>query len=64
MCHDISVESGWRACVHKCGQASSREPADADLQGVSFLDPALVNGKRVDLHMFVLAGSPCTCHDC
>ena len=28
-----------------------------DLQGVSFLDLAVVNGKRVDFHMFDLAGS-------
>ena len=45
------------ACVHKPGQASAREPADTDLQGVSFLDPVLVNGKRVDFHMFILSGS-------
>ena len=57
MCHDISVEPGWRACVHKPGQASTREPADRDLQGASFLDPALVNGKRVDFHLVDLAGS-------
>ena len=31
------------------GQGSSREPADNDLQVVSFLDPALVHGQRVDL---------------
>ena len=29
-------------CVHKSGQASTREPADSDLQDVFFLDPALV----------------------
>ena len=57
VCHDISVESGWRAFVHKSGQASTREPADNDLQGASFLDPALVNGKRVDFHLVDLAGS-------
>ena len=57
MCHDISFESSWRACVHKSGQASTREPADSDLQGVSFLDPALVNGMRVHFHLFDMAGS-------
>ena len=57
MCHDISVESGCRACVHKSGQASSWGPADSDLQGVSFIDLAVVNGKRVDFHLFDLAGS-------
>ena len=31
------------------------KPADTDLQGVYFLDPALVNG--VDFHMFDIAGS-------
>ena len=40
------------ARVHKSGQASTRDSADADLQGVSFLGPALVNGERVDCHMF------------
>ena len=40
VCHDATVESGWRACVHKSGQASTREPVDNDLQGASFLDPA------------------------
>ena len=36
-CHHISVESGRHACVHKAGQAGTREPADSDLQGVSSL---------------------------
>ena len=31
VCHAVSVESGWRACVHKSGQASTRELADSDL---------------------------------
>ena len=58
VCHDITVESGWRACVQKSGQASTREPADGDLQGSVFdLNPALVNGKRVDFHVFDLSGS-------
>ena len=48
---------GWRPCDHKSGQASTREPADTELQGVSSLDLCLVNGKRVDFHMFDLAGS-------
>ena len=55
--HDISVESGWRACVHKSGQASTREPGDSDFQGEAFMDPALVNGRRVDFHVFDMAGS-------
>ena len=55
--HDLSVEWGWRTCVHKSGQASTREPADSDLQGEAFTDPALVNGKHVDFHVFDLAGS-------
>ena len=36
-CHHNSVESGRHACVHKAGQAGTREPADSDLQGVSSL---------------------------
>ena len=55
--HDVSVETGWCACVHKSGQASTREPADSDLQGEVLMVPALVNGKRVDFHVFDLAGS-------
>ena len=43
--------------VHKSGQASTREPADSDLQGEAFMDPALVNGRRVDFHVFDMAGS-------
>jgi hypothetical protein len=57
VCHDITVESGWRACVQKSGQASTREPADAHLQGDGPLDPSLMNGKRVDFHVFDLSGS-------
>ena len=57
VCHNVSVESGWRACVHKFGQASTTKPADSDLQGEAFMDPAFVNGKRVDFHVFDLAGS-------
>ena len=59
VCHDVSVESGWRVCVHKSGQASTRESADSDLQGRAFMDPALVNGKRADYHVVDLAGSTC-----
>ena len=29
----VYKQSGWRACVHKSGQSSTREPADSDLQG-------------------------------
>ena len=36
---------------------STRVPADSDLQGEPFMDPALVNGKHVDVHVFDLAGS-------
>ena len=57
VCHDISVELGWRACFHQSRQANSKEPADTDLQGVYFLDPALVNDTHVIFHMFDLAGS-------
>ena len=44
-------------CVHKSGQASTREPADSDLQGEAFMDPAMVYGRRVDFHVFDMAGS-------
>ena len=44
-------------CVHKSEQSYTREPADSDLQGVSFLDPALVNGERAAFHLFDMAGS-------
>ena len=57
VCHDVSTESVWRACVHKSGQASTREVANSDLQGEAVMDPASVNGKRVDFHVFDLAGS-------
>ena len=57
VCHDTSIETGWRACAHKSGQSSTREPADSDLQGEVLMDPALVNGRRVDFHVFDLAGS-------
>ena len=57
VCHDTSVELGWRACVHKSGQTRTREPANSDLQGEAFMDPAFVNGRRVDFHVFDLAGS-------
>ena len=42
---------------YKPGQASTREPADSDLQGQAFMDPVLVNGRHVDFHVFHLAGS-------
>jgi hypothetical protein len=48
VCHDVAVECGWRAGVKRSAQASTRELADAHLQGDPVLDPALVNGKRVD----------------
>ena len=34
----------------------TRGPADSDLQGASFLDPVLVNGKHVDFHLVHIAG--------
>ena len=37
------------------GQVSTREPADSDLQ--ASMDPALISGKRVDVHVFDMAGS-------
>ena len=52
-----TVQYTLQSCVHKPGQASIREPAASDLQVVSFLDPDLVNGKRVDFHLFDIAGS-------
>ena len=42
---------------YKPGQASTREPADSDLQGEAFMDAALVNGRRVDFLVFDFAGS-------
>jgi hypothetical protein len=56
-CHDVAVECGWRACVERSAQASTRERADALLQGDAVLDPSLVNGKRVDFHVFDNSGS-------
>ena len=41
----------------KIRQASTRDPADSDLQGEALMDPALVNGRCVDFHVFDLAGS-------
>jgi hypothetical protein len=57
VCHDVAVDCGWRACVERSAQASTKEPADAHLQGDAVLDPALVNGKRVDFHVFDTSGS-------
>ena len=36
--------------------ASTRESADSDLPGEAFMDPVF-EGKRVDFHVFDLAGS-------
>jgi hypothetical protein len=55
--HGIAVECGWRACVERSAQASTREPADAHLQGEAASDPALLNGKRVDFHALDTSGS-------
>jgi hypothetical protein len=38
-------------------QASTRQPADAHLQGDAVFDPALVNGKRVDFFVLDPSGS-------
>jgi hypothetical protein len=50
--HDVAVECVWRAFVERSAEASTREPAAAHLLGDAVLDPALVNGKRVDFHVF------------
>ena len=42
VCQDSRIELGWRACVHKSAQASTREPADTDLQCVFLLVPVSV----------------------
>ena len=34
VCHDISVEMGWRACVHESEQASTRDPLDSAIPPV------------------------------
>jgi hypothetical protein len=47
-CAMIFPWNGWRACVEKSWQASTREPADAHLQGDGPLDPSLLNGQRMD----------------
>ena len=31
------------SCVHRFGQDNTREPADSDLNGEAFMDPALAN---------------------
>jgi hypothetical protein len=54
VCHDISVDLGRRECVEKSVQASTRETADAHLQGDGRLDLSLFNGKRVDILVFLL----------
>jgi hypothetical protein len=51
VCNDVAIQCGWRAFVERSAQASTREPALAHLQGDAVLDPALVNGKRVDFHV-------------
>lgn len=51
----ISVESGG-PCVQPSGQASTRKPVDSDLRVEVFMDPALVNGKRVGFCVFHAAG--------
>jgi hypothetical protein len=57
VCHDAAVECGWRACVGTSAQASTGESADSHSQGDAALNPALVNGKRVDFHVFDTSGS-------
>lgn len=57
ICHDVSVESGRRACVRKSVYLCTRESADRGLQGEAFMEPALVNGESANFHVFDLAGS-------
>ena len=52
VCHDISVESDWPVCV---AQASTRSLLTLICR--VFLALALVNGRRVDFHLFDMAGS-------
>jgi hypothetical protein len=56
-CHDVAVHYTSRASVDTFAQASTKEPADARLQGDAVLDPALVNGTRMDVHVFATSGS-------
>ena len=60
VCHDVSVESGRRACVRKSVYLCTREPADRGLQGEAFMEPALVNALvsvRVSMCSTLLAVS-------
>ena len=50
-----------RTCAHIQDMLPRRNlPTDTDLQGVTFMDPVLVNGKCVDFDMFDLRGSTVT----
>jgi hypothetical protein len=57
VCHDVAVDCGWRACVDRSAQASTKEPCRCSLQGDAVLGIALVNGKPVDFHLFDTSGS-------
>jgi hypothetical protein len=57
VCHDVAADFGWRACVDRSAQPSTREPADAHMQGNAVLDPDSLNGKHVDFHVFDTFGS-------
>jgi hypothetical protein len=55
---------GATPCLERSAQASTREPANAQLQGDTVLNPALVNGKRVDvLHVSGSVGCDVTIVD-
>jgi hypothetical protein len=41
--HDVAIECGWHACVGRSAQASTREPADAHLQGDAWCDVTIVD---------------------
>jgi hypothetical protein len=56
LCHDVALDCAGHKCVERSAQASTREPADAPLQGGAVLDPAVVNGKRVTFHVFDTSG--------
>jgi hypothetical protein len=58
VCHDVSVDCCWRAYVQRSAQASTWGPPKSYLQSDALVDPARVNGKRVDLHVFDTVGCP------
>jgi hypothetical protein len=54
--HDVAADCGWLVSVERSAQVGTMEPADAHLQGDAALDPAFVNGKRVDFLVFDTSG--------